>query len=335
MSVWEEIKKSKGKKFLFFVEKSPEEINYGKYERMRMEIWQDPNDHLSCPRNMAAENYFNDGSSLFIGIYTEDEKGIIRRDENHFIGFSYGYVGVIDKNTAYQKVSNLNFYSQYAAVRKDYRSFNLGVMLKKFQKKIVQDVFNINTITCTFDPLTGVNAYRNIHKLGMEVIQYKESFYKGFSGTLNRKDIPSDRFYVLWKLKEEDKKMDYDLDLILSGENLVVSSNLKKVKGKNTRLDMEVSHEVNLNILKQFKEYLLVEVPYDFYRMIQETDVPDEKTRRIPLDWRMRTRKAFKNLFKAGYKVEDFRCKSMNQRFRNFYVLRKKKSGSKHGTELS
>lgn len=334
MSRWEEVKESKGRKFLFFVEKSPDEKDYKKYEQLRMKIWEDPKDHLSCPRNMAAENYYNEGSSLFLGIYAEDERGKIRRDAEHFIGFAYGFVGAKNKNTAYQKVSNLSFYSQYAAVRKDYRNLNLGLMLKRFQKKIVRDVFKIHTITCTFDPLTGVNAYRNIHKLGMEVIQYKESFYKGFSGALNRADIPSDRFYVLWKLKEKNKKPNYDLDSLLDQRNLVLSSVVKKIKGKNRQINIEVSQEIDLDVLRSSNRFFLVEIPYDFYSMIQETDVSDRKTRRIPLDWRLKTRMAFKTLFDAGYRVEDFRCKRIKQRYRNFYVMEKKKSVSKNEAEL-
>jgi len=334
MSEFEEIKQSKKKKFLFFVEKSPHEKDYKKYEQLRMTIWEDPRDNLSCPRNMAAENYYNDGSSFFLGVYAGDERGKIKRDTNHFIGFAYGYVGVKDKNIGYQKVSNLNFYSQYAAVRKDYRNLNLGLMLKLFQKKIVRDVLNISTITCTFDPLTGVNAYRNIHKLGMEVIQYKESFYKGFSGALNRTDIPSDRFSALWKLEEKNNRSDYDLGLLLDRGNLVVSSGVKKIRGKHSQMNMEVSQEIDLDIHNSSNKFLLVEIPYDFYNMIQETDVPDRKIRRIPLDWRMRTRNAFKTLFNAGYRVIDFRCKRIKHRYRDFYVLEKKESTSKNETEL-
>jgi len=320
----EEIKEFKGRKFLFFAEKSPNERDYVKYEQLRMEIWEDPNDHLSCPRNMAAENYFNDGSSLFLGIYTEDKKGNFSRKRKQFIGFAYGYVGVMDKKIAYEKTSNINFYSQYAAVSKDYRNLNLGIMLKQFQKKIVKGIFNIGSITCTFDPLTGVNAYRNIHKLGMKVISYKKSFYKGFGGLLNRADIPSDRFYVIWKLEEKKEGRDYDLDLLLNKGDLVVSSHLEKVKGKQHESYMEVSDEIDFIVIKPYKEYLLVEIPYNFYQMIQETDVSDNHVRRIPLDWRIRTRKAFKELLNAGYQIEDFRCKYMDNRRRNFYVLAKK-----------
>ncbi len=303
------------------MERSPDEEDYFKYEQRRMEIWGDPNDHLSSPRNLAGENYFNEGSSLFIGIYAEDEKGKLRRDRQYFIGFAYGYVGVKDKKIAYKESGNLNFYSQYAAIKKQYRNLNLGILLKQFQKRIIQDLFHINSMTCTYDPLTGVNAYRNIHKLGMEVVDYKPSFYRGFVGYLNRADIPSDRFYVLWNLRKKNKEPDYDLDELLSRGDLVVSSTVKEIKGKKRLMNIEVSQEVNFDALNASKRWLLVEIPYDFYRMIQETDVPDKQIRRIPLDWRLRTRKAFTELFQSGYRIRDFRSKKTIQRRRNFYVL--------------
>jgi len=324
VKVTEEVIESKGKRFLLFVEKSKDEEDYAKYERLRREVWGDPYDNLSCPRNMASENFFNDGSSLFIGIYAGDEKGNILRDTAHFIGFAYGYVGVIDKNTAYDKTSNLNFYSQYAAVQKNYRNLKLGFFLKLYQKKIVQDLFHIDSITCTFDPLTGVNAYRNIHKLGMEVIDYKISFYKGFSGLLNRSDIPSDRFLALWRLSRKKEKADYDLDSLLQAKVLAVSSSKKKISGEKGEITLQVSHEMDRNAFKSLKPYVLIEIPYDFYGMIRDTDASEEKIRRIPLDWRIRTRMAFTELFKAGYRIVDFRCKKTSRGNRSFYVLSNK-----------
>ncbi|MBD3414305.1 MAG: hypothetical protein GF421_07745 [Candidatus Aminicenantes bacterium] len=324
MNEFEEIRKSKGKKFLFFLEKSPYERDYVKYEQLRMDIWGDPNDYLSNPRNMAAENYFNEGSSLFMGIYTQDEKGKIQQDPDHFIGFAYGYVGVQDKNTAYQNAGNLNFYSQYAAIKKEYRNLSLGIRLKEFQRKIVRTVLSIDSMTCTYDPLTGVNAYRNIHKLGMDVLSYKPSFYKEFSGFLNRPDIPADRFYVMWKLSQRSKNRDFDFKKALSSGDLVINSHLEKIKGKNRNAFIEVSHKVDEEMLRSSKKVLLVEIPYDFYNMIRLTNVVEERIRKIPLDWRLRTRTAFIELFKAGYQVADFRCHITDRRKRDFYVLEKK-----------
>jgi predicted GNAT superfamily acetyltransferase len=320
----DEVIESKGRKFLFFIEKSKDEEDYIKYEQLRHEIWEDPHDNLPCPRNMASENYFNDGSSLFIGVYAGDKNGNIRRDTTRFIGFAYGYVGVINKETAYEETSNLNFYSQYAAVKKAYRNLKLGLLLKLYQKKMVRDLFHIDSITCTFDPLTGVNAYRNIHKLGMEVIDYKISYYRGFSGLLNRSDVPSDRFLALWRLSKKKIKMSYDLDSLLQTKELVVSSSEKKIKGKAGDVAVQVSREIDCDVLRSLKPYALIEIPYDFYGMLQETDVSDDKVRCIPLDWRIRTRRAFTELFKTGYRIVDFRCKKNNSRNRNFYVLSNK-----------
>ena len=320
----DEVIESKGRKFLFFVEKSNDEEDYIKYEQLRREIWMDPYDNLSCPRNMASENYFNDGSSLFIGVYAGDEKGNIQRDTARFIGFAYGYIGVINKDIDYKKAGNLNFYSQYAAVKKEYRNLKLGLLLKLYQKKAVQALFHIDSITCTFDPLTGVNAYRNIYKLGMEVIDYKISYYRGFSGILNRADIPSDRFLALWRLSGQKEKPDYDLDSLLQTKELVVSSSERRIGGKTGEVMTQVSHEIDCDVLQSLKPYALIEIPYDFYGMLQETDVSDDKVRRIPLDWRIRTRKAFTELFKTGYRIVDFRCKKINSMKRSFYVLSKK-----------
>ena len=71
------------------------------------------------------------------------------------------------------------------------------------------------------------------------------------------------------------------------------------------------------------REFALLEIPFDFYRMLKETDVPDESVRKIPLDWRLATREVFQELLKHKYKVIDFRIYREKDRKRNFYVLKK------------
>jgi predicted GNAT superfamily acetyltransferase len=55
--------------------------------------------------------------------------------------------------------------------------------------------------------------------------------------------------------------------------------------------------------------------------MLRETEVADPAIRRIPIEWRMRTRTAFQSLLAKGYKVIDFQ-KVDGPRARNFYVLK-------------
>jgi len=157
-----EIHTIKGKKFLLKVETSHDHPDYQKYEDLRFEIWEEPNDEMPGTRNMVCENYFNDGSALFIAVYVADEEGTFIEDEEHFVGFSYGFVGVEDKEVGFRDPENLVYYSQYTGARDVYLKYGLGILIKEFQKNIILDIFGVGRVSCTFDPLTGVNAYRNI-----------------------------------------------------------------------------------------------------------------------------------------------------------------------------
>jgi predicted GNAT superfamily acetyltransferase len=226
-----------GKKFLLQVETSYEAADYMKYEEIRNEIWKDPLDSFACARNMAAENYFNEGSSLFIAAYVEDESGGFTKDKEHLAGFSYGFVGIKDKEVGFRDLENIEFYSQYTGVKEDYQNIGLGILIKEFQKKILVEVFGVFTVTCTFDPLTGINAHRNIHRFKMDVVNYLEN------------------------------------------------------------------------------------CSFDFYTMLRETDVSDNRVRDIPVAWRFKTREVFQDLFRRGYTIFDFRYIQKEGRKRDFYVL--------------
>ncbi|MEW5900754.1 MAG: hypothetical protein AB1715_04750, partial [Acidobacteriota bacterium] len=124
----------KGKRFLLQVEASNEARDYEKYERLRDQIWGFPEDNLPGSRNMLCENYLQDGSSLFIAAYRESPAGKLVPDLTSFVGFSYGFVGVKDKQVNFRKPENLQFYSQYTGVRDEFRAFGLGVAIKEFQR---------------------------------------------------------------------------------------------------------------------------------------------------------------------------------------------------------
>jgi hypothetical protein len=64
-----------GRRFLFTVETSDRGEDYLIYERMRMDIWEDPADHLAGARNLVSENFLFDGGSLFIAVYEEARAG--------------------------------------------------------------------------------------------------------------------------------------------------------------------------------------------------------------------------------------------------------------------
>ncbi len=316
----EKVLEIKGKKFLFKVEESGDHRDYLKYEELRNEVWAEPNDNMAGSRNMKCENFLHEGSSLFIGVFIQAEEGGFKQDKEHLVGFSYGFVGIKDRNIAYRDPGNLQFYSQYTCVRKDFEHLGLGVSIKEFQKEILAQVFGITTITCTYDPLTGINAHRNIRHFGMDVVDYRKAYYGQFGGLLNRLDIPCDRFFVTWDLKRKIRRPDYDLNSLVESGCLAVEAEMNTVKGRSGPLELETVKNVDLDRDSQF---LLIEIPVDFYRMLRETDVEDEDVRNIPLEWREKTREAFKTLLQKGYRIVDFRKVKTDKRVRDFYVLKK------------
>jgi len=316
----ERIHEVRGKKFLLAVETSDDHREYQKYEELRHKIWGEPKDNLSGTRNMMCENFLHDGSSLFIGLYAEDNKGCFKQDAEHLVGFSYGFVGVMDKEIAFRESDNLQFYSQYTCVRQGFQHFGFGVNIKEFQREILLERFGIHTVTCTFDPLTGVNAHRNIHHFGMDVVEYRETYYGDFGGLLNRVDIPCDRLFVSWDLKKEIQRPEYDLKYLIDSGYIAVRAEIEKVGGSKGPVELEVVKDLNLRL---DHEFLLVEIPVDFYKMLKETDVSESKVRNIPIEWRIKTRQAFKALFKSKYKIIDFKQIKKEEHKRDFYILKK------------
>lgn len=312
--------KARGTRFLLLVETSHDSADYQKYEDLRNVIWEEPRDRMPGPRNMVCENFFNDGSALFIGAFVQDSSGGFSQDWDHLVGFSYGFVGVRDKSVGFRELDNLLFYSQYTGVREDFQGYGLGDRIKAFQRQVLQEVFGIHTVSCTFDPLTSVNAYRNIHRFGMHVADYYLDHYGEFGGRLNREDIPGDRFYVLWDLRRSSRRADDDPKALVTLGSWAVQGELKNIQGKTGAVSLEVVAAVELDL---DKEFVLVEIPYDFYRMLRETDVADERIRRIPLDWRLATREVFQAYLARRYRIFDFRTVKREGRTRSFYVMRK------------
>lgn len=321
MAELEKVIETKEKKFLFRVETSNCHKDYLKYEKLREEVWGFPDDHLAGTRHMMSESLFYDGSSLYIAVFTETEgSGFSKQDRVHLVGFAYGFVGIKDKEVAFRSVDNLQFYSLFTAVRKDFLHFGLGILIKEFQREKLIDLFGIYTSVCTYDPLAGVNAYRNVHYFGMQAIEYKVDMYGEFGGYLNRADIPSDRLFMSWDLRKEIQRPVCNIESLFEGQQVVTEVEYTEIDGKSGPLELEIIKGVNLNLDQKF---LLVEIPVDFYQMLAETDVKYKSVREIPLKWRKKTRQAFQNLFKRDYKIVDFRQIEKNNRKRDFYILKK------------
>ncbi len=318
----ETIQEFRGRRFLFVVETSPKGEDYQKYQALCMQIWEDPDHRLAGERNMASENYLFYGSSLFIAVYQGDQTGSITKEARNLAAFAYGYVGVEDKSIAYRDPANLTFYSHYAVVRPDLQNWGLGVRLKEFQAEQVKHLMGVGIITCTFDPLDGINAYRNLHILGMEVRAYKDDHHKGFGGRANRLDVPGDRFLAAWYLDQPRRpRTEIDVSRLLAAGAGLIRTEVRRIQGKSRTLDLEVALDL---IAETEQATVLIEIPYDYYTLLQETEVTDAAVRQIAVKWRHLTRRAFHSLVPAGYNIIDFVCYTQGSRKRDFYVLQKK-----------
>lgn len=317
----EKVIKIRDKKFLFRVEDSPQAADYKKYEDLRQAVWQFAEDHMAGTRNLLCENFLHEGSSLFLGVFEETEDGSFTLDDQHLVGFSYGFVGLKDKSLGFDRPSNLWFYSQFLGVRPDRLNYGLGILIKEFQREVLLEVLHIETVVCTYDPLTAVNAYRNVRHFGMKVVEYRVAPYGEYGGRLNRQDVPSDRFFMSWNLKESFCPLVPEPEVVSYIERWprTLRVDYRWLETEKGRADLEVASGP---ILNQEDEYLLVPVPADFYLMLNLTDVGEPEIRRIPVDWRFRTREIFLHYFQRGYRVVDFLKVEAGQK-RCFYLLRR------------
>jgi predicted GNAT superfamily acetyltransferase len=252
---------------------------------------------------MMCENFLHEGASLFIGATSEDERDRPVAGPPGLCGFCYGFVGIRDKPRGFAAPDNLWFYSQYTAVRPGYEGNGLGVVLKEFQRDVIRDVFGISRIVCTYDPLTAVNAHRNVRRFGMDVLEYRPATYGAYGGRLNREDVPTDRFFMSWDLRAEEPRRAAGSRTAHASAAKVIDAGERTVEGRSGPVRMETARGLNPEVAGGSA---FVRIPRDFYRMLRETDVADPEVRRIPVDWRMETRRAFVELFARGYRVADF-----------------------------
>jgi len=308
---------SKGLRFLLKIEDSDNPEDYRRYENLREEIWAFPEDHLAGTRNLLCENFLHEGSSLFIAAYREDpQRGWIEA-ESHLVGFAYGFVGVKDKHLAFKETTNLWFYAQFLGVKDDWQGYGLGIAIKEFQRDIVRDWFGLNLIVCTYDPLTAVNAYRNVHYFGMRVLEYRVAPYGEYGGRLNRLDVPSDRFFMGWDIARPRPKIDIKEEF-LTRERVVNQVEIMEIEGKSGPVRLEIIKEINPS--PAFSP-VLVRIPVDFYRMLRETDVSLPEIRQIPVDWRLKTRELFLALLNQGYHPVDFIARRQEKETEAYYLL--------------
>jgi len=304
--------------FRFQVETSDRAADYAKYDALRQDIWGVAGDRLPSERNLMCENFLHEGGSLLIAVTDCGPAAGPAADTGRLAGFSYGFVGIRDKSLGFRSSDNLWFYSQYTGVKEEYRSFGLGVRIKEFQADVVRGIFGIHAVVCTYDPLTAVNARRNVHHFGMKVLEYRVATYGEFGGYLNRQDIPSDRFFMFWDLDAPSPRPAGGEDVSVSTEACVLDVGRETVRGREGPAEFEIVRGIRTGL---GSETVYVPIPADFNRMLRETDVEDGEVRSIPFTWRLMSRRVFQDLFGRGYAVRDFLGGGRSGS--GYYILRK------------
>ncbi|MGB9893750.1 MAG: hypothetical protein ACPLRA_05005, partial [Candidatus Saccharicenans sp.] len=202
-------------------------------------------------------------------------------------------------------------------------NYGLGILIKEFQREVLLEVFHLGTVVCTFDPLTAVNAYRNIRHFRMEVLEYRVAPYGEYGGRLNRQDVPSDRFFMSWDLKKRPKPLVPDnqvLDYIKRLPQAIVIS-YENFQSQNNQVVLEKAVAVELGL---GSELILVQIPADYYLMLNFTAGKEPEVRQIPIDWRYKTREVFLNYLRKGYRVADF-LRSGTEPLKCYYLLQRSK----------
>lgn len=242
--------------------------------------------HDSIPTHQTITAVKNGG--LVLGAYSGDR----------LVGFQYSFPGFNGRD--------IYLCSHTLGTDPDYRNKGIGEKLKWAQREEALKL-GYSLITWTYDPLEGVNGYLNIGKLGGRCSTYIENCYGEMEDLLNE-GIPSDRFLVEWYFGAE-KEIDFsnvsDVDAV---EHSVIKWNVN---------DEGLVVPGEAVIPNDLAQTTYVPIPKN-YRQIRLTDLD------AAMNWRMKTRKVFTQLFAQGWEVSGFKRINSPEIPVQFYIVTRK-----------
>lgn len=200
---------------------------------------------------------------LAIGAYCDDQ----------LVGFSYSFPGFKD-GKAYLCSHNMG-------IHPDYRDKGIGASLKNRQKTEAARI-GYDMLTWTYDPLETRNGYLNLSKLRAVCSTYIENCYGEFDDGLNA-GLPTDRFKVEWWIKS--RHVDERIPAPVKDDAFYIPWK-QAASGPVLADDVEIPEAAQI----------MVPVPAAFQTIKQE-DMS------LALDWRLKTRPVFQELFQKGYAV--------------------------------
>jgi len=189
------------------------------------------------------------------------------------VGFVFGFPGIIEGETV--------IHSDMLAVRPEYRSLNLGFLLKLAQRDQALRL-GVKKVTWTFDPMRSRNAHLNFAKLGVTSNRYEIDFYGQTTSPLHQGS--TDRLWVTW-----------DLDSIRVKERLAKPGEPEEKMRAGAATLIRISTGGTPEIeLAATAGTLLIEIP------------TKEISTSMLRNWRVATREAFTLAIKSGYEVTEF-----------------------------
>lgn len=194
-------------------------------------------------------------------------------DGEKLVGFSYGFAGFTEGEPY--------LCSHMLGIHPEYRSQKIGEQLKWHQRKLAMEM-GYSRMKWTYDPLETRNGYLNLTKLRGICDTYIVDCYGEMEGDLNQ-GLPTDRFEVDWQLT--------------SGHVETLRDNL---------FSSQPVPLGNLSWEKGFP-FFQPEMPKQWVADAYEVPVPKDiqamkKTNpELALDWRMKTRILFTDLFSRNY----------------------------------
>ncbi|PLT33389.1 GNAT family N-acetyltransferase [Bacillus sp. V5-8f] len=255
-----------------------------KVRKLEGEIWGSED---SIPTHQTITAVKNGG--LVLGAYLDGQ----------LVGFQYSFAGFNGKMPY--------LCSHILGTAPKFRNKKIGEKLKWAQRAEALQL-GYSLITWTYDPLESINGYLNIAKLGSVCSTYIPNCYGEMEDLLNS-GLPSDRFLVEWHIEKEKsatlKDADFSLDTMLHNSLIQWQRNEKDLPVPSGILPLP-QHDI-----------AFVAVPKDF-RNIREINME------AAMDWRMKSREVFVNLFEQGWQVTGFHKNSIAELPVQFYILSKK-----------
>jgi predicted GNAT superfamily acetyltransferase len=193
-------------------------------------------------------------------------------------------------------------HSHLLAVLPEFQGMGIGKKLKRAQRLEVLKQ-GLDLITWTYDPLQARNANLNLHTLGVHSRTYLPNFY-GFTPSLCLgPDIPTDRLFVEWKLRE--RRSGSAGPRVRSRDLGGIPRALEREAGTGVWFPLPAAPRLDLT-----DPAVLLEIPPDVNAL--------RPRREVIAAWQKALRRAMTAYFGRGYAATDFlfgeRC---------YYVLTK------------